>query len=277
MTEPEASWLNLGPGRFRLLRWPGAEDRPVLFLHGLTAVADVWGPTIEALGGERPDCFAFDQRGHGQSHPAGGYGIAAYVNDVVETLDALGLEAADIVGHSMGARVALVMAARRPERVRSVAIADIGTEQWRANWTSTWDALDAMPRRFAGRDEALAFAGSRTRNSPIGTGMFLARLRQDAAGGLTWRADIDALKATVKGHRSRNFWHEWSAIDVPALLVRGETSHELRTSIFERMMATNPKVGVREIPGVGHNIPLIAPDKLASELRSFWSEVSSFA
>jgi 2-(acetamidomethylene)succinate hydrolase len=250
---------------------------PVLFLHGLTAVADVWGPTIEALGPGRPDCYAIDQRGHGQSHVTGGYGIGTYLRDTAETIAALGLESAHIVGHSMGARVALVFAARRPELTRSVAIVDIGPEEWRENWTSTWESVDRMPDRFSGPDEALAFAGSRTQSSPIGTGMFLARLKDDGGGGLTWRADREAIKATVKSQRSRNFWADWRAIAVPALLVRGGTSREVRPQVFERMAASNPKVKVREIPDVSHNIPLIAPDKLASELNSFWSEVSTFA
>ncbi len=226
------------------------------------------------MGANRPDCFAIDQRGHGESHPRGGYGIAAYVQDVVETLDALGLSSAHIVGHSMGARVALVFAARHPERTRSAVMVDIGPEQWRANWTSTWAAVDGMPSRFENEEEALAFAGSRTQNSPIGTGLFLARLRDDGRGGLTWRADREALKASVKSHRSRNFWEEWAAISRPALLVRGGTSHELREATFERMKALNPGINVCEIPGVGHNVPLIAPDKLATELQHFWSEVA---
>ncbi len=276
MTPPPGSerTLALSTGTFRLIHWPGPTDVPVLFLHGLTAVADVWGPAVEAMGDERPDCFAIDQRGHGESHPRGGYGIGAYVGDVVETLDSLGLASAHVVGHSMGARVAIVFAARHPDRTRSAAIIDIGPEQWRANWTSTWAAVDGMPSRFANETEALAFAGSRTQNSPIGTGLFLARLRDDGRGGLTWRADREALKASVKSHRSRNFWAEWSAIERPVLLVRGGTSHELRESTFERMKALNPGVNVRELPGVGHNVPLIAPDKLAAELQRFWTEVT---
>lgn len=273
MTDPIEDFVQLPAGRFRTLTWPGEPERlPVVLLHGLTAVADVWDPTIEALGGDRPDCIALDQRGHGQSHPAGGWSIDDYVADVVDLLDALGLERAHIVGHSMGARVALVFAARYPARTASAAIVDIGPEQWKENWTSAWTAFDEMPDHFRDEADALEFAGRRTRTSPVGTGLFLARLRPAPGGGVTWRADREALKQTVRSQRSRNFWTEWEAITSPLLLVRGGTSHELRPRIAAKMRARNPRAGFVDFDGVGHNIPIIAPERLARDLQRFWAK-----
>ena len=66
MSDATVKWIDLAGGRFRLLEWPG-RGPGVLFLHGLTGVAEVWEPTVERLGQDRPRSFAFDQRGHGHS------------------------------------------------------------------------------------------------------------------------------------------------------------------------------------------------------------------
>jgi pimeloyl-ACP methyl ester carboxylesterase len=104
----------------------------------------------------------------------------------------------------------------------------------------------------------------------VGTGAFLARLRPDNGGGLTWRANREALKATVQSHRSRNYWRDWEGIERPALFVRGGTSHEVRPAVAAEMVRRNPRVEPVELDGVGHNIPLIAPEKLANVLNDFW-------
>ena len=240
-------------------------------LHGLTAVADVWGPTVACLQ-PRPTCRALDQRGHGESHPErGGWTIAAYVRDACEYIAQAGSARPHLVGHSMGARVAMVLAAQHPELIRSVAIVEIGPEQWKANWENSITAFDALPDSFVDEAAALKFAGSRTASSPVGTGMFLARLRPAPGGGLTWRADREALRATVRSHRSRNFWRQWESIGVPALFVRGGTSYEVRLRIAKEMRRRNPEVEWAELEGVSHNVPLIAPERLARTLCQFWA------
>jgi pimeloyl-ACP methyl ester carboxylesterase len=281
VTDPSVIEAAGRAGAFRLLVWPG-DDPPVLFLHGLTGVAEVWGPTVAALGDSCPRAFAMDQRGHGHSpQPAAGYEIGRFVDDVVDMAAALGLPPFHLVGHSMGARVAMAFAARHGSRLRSVAIVDIGPEAWRANWEDTVAAFDRMPASFATLDEAVGGA-ARTRgrdsaDAALDTAHLAsiarARWRQRADGDWEWLASREALKQAVRSHRSRNFWAEWRAIDVPALLVRGGTSNELRQAIADRMRRENPRVRFVQFDGVGHNVPLIAPTMLAQALLAFWRSV----
>jgi pimeloyl-ACP methyl ester carboxylesterase len=265
------STVALPAGSFRYLEWPGVNP-PVVLLHGLSGVADVWYPLVNALGPNRPRLLAFDQRGHGQTHPADReYGIGAFVADTLAFFDQLGLEKPHLVGHSMGARVAMVVAARHPGRIRSVAIVDIGPEAWKANWQESIAAFESMPKEFADEDAALTFASRGRDLSTEARFTFLSRLRRTDAGTLAWRADTAALDATVRAHRSRNFWADWERVQPPAFLIRGGTSKELRPRVYEEMRRRNPHVEVAEIEGVGHNIPLIAPAKLAGLLTEFWA------
>jgi len=253
-------------GTFRVLEWPGGPPAAV-FLHGLTGVAEVWGPTIDALGEPRPRSFAIDQRGHGDSPVAGPYDVASLVRDLLAVLEALGVERPHLVGHSMGGRVALTAAARYPGRFRSVAIVDIGPEAWRANWRSTLQAFERMPTGFASMEQALAAGG----RDEARRRLFLARLRQADGGGHRWHGDPDAWKAMVVNHRSHSYWRDWERLGaIPALLVRGGGSEELRSRVAAEMRRRNAHVDFVELPGVGHNVPLLEPAALAATLKAFW-------
>ena len=280
MTDPETRWLDLPAGRFRALEWPGGE-RSAIFLHGLTGVAEVWRPTISRLGTQRPRCIAIDQRGHGQSaKPADEYDVGAFVGDLLGVLNATGMERPHLVGHSMGARAAMVAAARHPERFRSVAIVDIGPEAWRANWLASVAAFDRMPREFPTLEDALGRAGRARGGESLDAALAsddelrniaAARFEEGPDGRFRWRADIEALKKAVRAHRARNYWTEWRSLSLPALFIRGGASNEVRPAIAERMRGENPRVRFLELDGVGHNIPLIAPGRLAHALAEFWN------
>lgn len=271
---PTERHLQLPAGTFRVLEWPGADraDRARVFLHGLTATADVWKATIAALGPNRPRCVAFDQRGHGHA-PRGDidYRASAFVDDLIALLDALNLDRPHLVGHSMGGRVAMVATARHPDRFRSVAIVDIGPEQWKANADATTAALAGLPSSFANETEAVAF-GSRGRafEEPWRSAFF-ARLDEHDDGSYRWLASPGDLARIVHLHRSRNYWHQWERTTVPTLLVRGERSTELRPRIAAEMQRRNPAAQFVEFPSTPHNIPLAAPVLLAETLASFWA------
>ena len=283
MNGPRTIALDLPAGRFRLLEWQGRQP-PALFLHGLSGVAEVWGPTIAALGADRPQCLALDQRGHGHSpKPPTGYTIGEYVNDAIAVIDRLGLAPVDLVGHSMGARVAMVLAARTPELLRSVSIIDIGPEAWKANYEQTVAGIDNMPASFPSMEDAVAGA-ARSRAAESTDAALRAAQRQSIArarlqtapdGTVTWLASREALKQSVVSQRSRAYWNEWKRIRPPALLIRGGASTELRQHICDRMRVTNPAVRFAEFDGVGHNVPLLAPERLASELTEFWNQLSA--
>ncbi len=262
--------MEVPAGAFRVLDWPGTEPAAV-FLHGLTAVADVWAPTIEALPPSRPRCIAIDQRGHGRS-PQGNidYRIGAFVRDLEQLIDELALGPVHLVGHSMGARVAMVAAARRQLRYLTPTIVDIGPEQWRGNWVSSVEAFSSMPAGFDSEEEAVAFASHSRPLSKAARAIFLARL-EPHKDRLVWRADTEALKTIVTAQRSRNYWAEWDRLDASTLLVRAERSNELRTSVTNTMRQRNPSVAFRQIPAAPHNIPLAAPEALAKLVSAHWA------
>jgi len=105
--------------RLHVHEW--GEGRPVVCLHGVTG----HGRRFERLAAEWPfRTIAPDLRGHGHSgwEPPWTYGT--HVADLIETIDDLGLEQPDWVGHSFGGRLIIELAARHPDRVRRAVLLD---------------------------------------------------------------------------------------------------------------------------------------------------------
>ena len=112
-------------GSLAVLRWPG-EGPVVLAAHGITANALSWSFLAEQLDGAF-SLVAPDLRGRaGSAGLPGPYGMAAHADDLVAVLDALAVEEAVVVGHSMGAFAAAVAALRHPDRVRELVLVDGG-------------------------------------------------------------------------------------------------------------------------------------------------------
>jgi pimeloyl-ACP methyl ester carboxylesterase len=103
----------------------GRPDGPVaVLLHGLGSDADDWSLVGPGLG-RRFRVIALDARGHGQSDWARSYELSDLRDDVLEAMDALGVLAAAVVAHSMGAVVGYLLAATHPDRVRALVLEDM--------------------------------------------------------------------------------------------------------------------------------------------------------
>ena len=97
----------------------------VLLIHGITASHRAWDSVVPELDGMR--IIAPDLRGRGRSRDVvGGAGFAAHADDLAAVLDARDVDRALVVGHSMGAFVAVVLAHRHPDRVSRLLLVDGG-------------------------------------------------------------------------------------------------------------------------------------------------------
>jgi 2-succinyl-6-hydroxy-2,4-cyclohexadiene-1-carboxylate synthase len=221
---------------------------PVLFLHGLLGAAEFWSELAALL--SYPGALgAVTLPGHGlPPSPA--------VQSFEEAVDALPLERGSfVVGYSMGGRLALGLAARRPRDVRGVVavgahagIADAAERERRIEWERKERALlesrgldafvdhwDTLPV-FATQADLLARPLSRAR---------LARQRAMRLGHDVG-AVAQAFTALGSGHMPL-----LPKARVPTLLVAGERDERFAPAAH------------RCIPGVGHNVVLEAPDAFA--------------
>ena len=103
--------------------WGDPRGEPLVCLHGVTGYAGVYQRLAEERWNTRR-VLAFDLRGHGRSGWEPPWTFATHVADLAETAAALGVSAADWVGHSFGGRLVLELAAAHPELVRRAALLD---------------------------------------------------------------------------------------------------------------------------------------------------------
>ena len=110
--------------RIRLIEGTETEKPPLLLLHGIFDRAEGWDPVAAALS-QQFRLIMPDLRGHYQSEwPSDGYELGDYAADAIALLDALGIEKATVLGHSLGALITMEVAGTAPARVRSVILED---------------------------------------------------------------------------------------------------------------------------------------------------------
>jgi lipase len=133
----------------------GEGPSPIVCLHGITAQHRTFNAVARYLGPSR-GLVGVDLRGRGDSDkPESGYGLETHASDVVRVLDHLGLDQAILVGHSMGAFVALETALASPGRVRALVLLDGG---WPRVESSAGEMTEEEKEEAAALEEGLARA-----------------------------------------------------------------------------------------------------------------------
>lgn len=240
--------------------WPGDQARPALALHCMLASGSYWGPIAARLGG-RIDLRGFDMPGHGRS-PAWDpvAGEPDFHSTVTRFAASLIDRPVDLIGHSLGATVALRIAVAAPEAVRSLTLIEP------VLFAAAPDAVQAA------RDAELA-AQLADGNTAQAVRSFMAAWGAQGYDDLTpamqeqMRARIGIVAenaATLTEDRARLLRPGGlEAIDAPVLLISGTQSPAVIHSIAEALAGRLADVGRATVPGAGHMLPITHPDEVA--------------
>jgi pimeloyl-ACP methyl ester carboxylesterase len=113
------------------IEWVGTGE-PIVALHGASSNAMFYVGVAERLAGRRP-LLSLDLRGRGDADkPPPPYGMATHADDVAAAMRSRGIDRAVVVGHSMGASVATVLAQRHPDVCAGVVLYDGGLDVFKA-------------------------------------------------------------------------------------------------------------------------------------------------
>src|SRR5262249_38741616 len=183
------------------------QGEPIVLIHGFSSnVATNWiNPGwVSTLTGAGRRVIAYDNRGHGESeklYDPARYGAKAMAGDARRMLDHLKIERADVMGYSMGARIAAFLVMAHPERVRSVIFAGLGINMVRG-MVGTGPIAKALE---APRIDDVANDTARS---------FRAFAEQT-------QSDLKALAACMRGPRDKITAEELATFAVPPLVVVG--------------------------------------------------------
>jgi len=256
------------PIELRAWEWPG-EAPAALLLHGIGNYARYWDFFADAIAG-RLRLIATDARGHGESgKPTNGYSPQDFVVDAIAVLDALAINRALIVGHSMGGTHAIRIAATHPERVERLVVVDAGPEPMPEGSERARRLSLQRPERFEYADEALAYL---RRTSPgYSEEVYANRMRwlfREDAGDVVWRSSRGALASIMSSASRGDLWEALGKIQCPVLVVRGTRSNVLSADVAQRMITTLAHGRLIEL-AAGHNVALERPTELAQAVLEF--------
>jgi 2-(acetamidomethylene)succinate hydrolase len=235
-------------------------------MHGITANAHVFEPLMAHLE-HRFHLVAVDQRGHGRSHkPASGYGGHDFARDIEDMIG----EKALLIGHSLGARNAIVAATLFPQKLHGIVAIDytpyIEDE--------VFDALDARvgggDKPFASLEAVKSYLRARYPKLPEDAVERRARYGY-AHKGNEWRplAAPAAMKETSTRLRE-DLEKPLTQVSVPALLVRGKESKLVSAAAWEKTKALRPDLPAVEIDDADHYVHEEQPAAVARAVLDFW-------
>lgn len=236
---------------------------PVLFLHGLS---DSWH-SFELVLPCLPEfirAFALTQRGHGDSsRPEAGYRFHDFAADVVAFMDALGLETAVVVGHSLGSTIARRFALDHPGRsLGLVLVASFASFTTNPVAQQLWDEVvsemdDPVDPVFVREFQESTIA------RPVPQS-FLETVVQESL-----KLPARVWRATVSGSLQDDFSEESGRIEAPTLLVWGDRDGMVSRDDQVKQTAAITGSWLVVYSGTGHAVHWEEPDRFASDLVNF--------
>ena len=254
----------------------GNDSSPKLvFLHGVLGKGRNWYSLAKKFS-QTHQCLLFDQRGHGLSmKPTWGYQLEDYALDVKQILTGLGWNHKPLylVGHSLGAQVALLYACQfREKSFQKLILVDMGLTNPHIYVQDILEKIDFVPTPFPTRNKARNFMYKNFQakyKNQILTNFFYTNLSPTPQGGVNWTFSPRAIKETLKSLEVHKNWHGLELLQHPTLLIRGENSNHLGTKDFHRALDLNPHIQGALVPGAGHWIHSEKPEETFHLIKNF--------
>lgn len=224
--------------------------QPLVILHGFLGMSDNWKTLGIQFASNNYQVHLLDLRNHGRSFHSDEFSYEVMAQDVYDYCAANNLKSIDIIGHSMGGKVAMLLASTHPDLVRKLIVADIGPKFYAPHHQDILGGLNAVD-----------FALKPTRNEvdeiltqhiqDFGTRQFLLKsLYWQEPGQLAFRFNLEVFnqkineigKALDKNH----------IVEKPTLFIRGGNSNYILDEDLEAIQHNFPNLILNTIPNAGH-------------------------
>lgn len=255
----------------------GESGSPVVFCHGLFGQGKNWTAIGKALA-EDHRVLLVDLPDHGRSPRSDRFDYLDYADQVAELIAAgLAGDPVALVGHSMGGKVAMLLALRRPELVERLVVVDVAPVAYDHavefdGYITAMKALDLdVLERRSDADDALRDAVP----DPMVRGFLLQSLRRED-DGWHWLLNLDLLG------RDLDLITDWpadritgaAAYDGPVLWVGGQASRYVRPEYAEAMGRWFPRNRRVTVKDAGHWVHAEQPEVFLEVLRRFFRQRS---
>ncbi|PJJ58223.1 pimeloyl-ACP methyl ester carboxylesterase [Mumia flava] len=242
------------------------EGEAVVLVHGGFAAELLAGvEQAEALGGFRR--VLYHRQGHGHSprpEPIGPLTLEDQADDLIGLLDHLGIDAAHLVGHSLGALVALTTAAAHPDRVRSLTLLEPPVPFSHPAGAEWLESMGPVVERYGAGDVGGAMTAFYDATLREGWRERMERVAPDA-----FEDSVDGAPMGFESDMPGMAWTDGlsadqvTAVRCPVLLVVGGSTRPVFADAREVVRGWFPWCEDLEVAGADHMLPVLAPDTIA--------------
>ncbi|MBX3735349.1 MAG: alpha/beta fold hydrolase [Candidatus Didemnitutus sp.] len=230
----------------------GAGHPPMLVLHGLLGSSRNWQTTGRDLAAHF-HVIALDARNHGRSPHADAMSYELMMEDVLAWMDAHALPAATIVGHSMGGKIAMLLACRHAARVQRLVVVDVAPRDysWQGHRAEFMAMNELNLANLQSRQEAEMRFEARVPD--LGMRKFLTtNLVRTDAGEWAWAINLPVLTRELP-QLEKDALTSADRYEGPTQFILGGRSRYVQESDHEAIRGHFPRVQLTTIPESGHN------------------------
>jgi len=284
MTKPRMTKVRGDGIQIQLAVWEGS-GKTILSIHGLTANSRFWDCLASALSPAHK-VIAMDLRGRGLSEkPPAGYSIEHHCRDILALLNDLGLKRIVLMGHSLGAFISLVFAAKHPQKVDRLILVDGGGKLSESQMAKVFEgikpSLDRLGKTFPSFEDYI----SQMRQAPFlqpWNSYMEAYFRyevEEVERGIRSRVPPKAIEEEAANLRKEDSTQFYSRVSCPTLILRAtkgmlaEDDLVLPEDVAERMAREIENVRRVDLEGTNHYTILFQPNRLRDQaILDFLSE-----
>ena len=232
--------------------------RPIIILHGMLGCGRNWASIAKKISAQGWRAITIDLRNHGDSPHSDRMDYNLLAQDIEEVIGSLNIEKPIVLGHSMGGKVAMALALRKPHSVGGLIIVDIAPRQYqKSNEYFIKEMLALNLKAVKNRSHADKLLAEQIQDPVIRS--FLLQNLYAGEDGYLWRLNLRGILENISALMDFPFEKD-NTFGGSALCIAGGNSEYFEETDKELFREFFPNVRIIKIKGAGHWVHSDSPD-----------------
>ncbi|HHP7240588.1 MAG TPA: alpha/beta fold hydrolase [Cyclobacteriaceae bacterium] len=244
----------------------GTSGDLLIILHGIFGSSDNWHSLSKKFGNDFK-VLNFDLRNHGNSPHSDEFNYELMVEDVIETLKELKINKINIIGHSMGGKVAMLLAVSYPQLIDKLIVVDISPRYYPIHHREIINAMKSL-RLNNIETRSQADEQLKTKIPDFGTRQFILKnLQRNNGNGFSWKLNLESIDKNLE-----NIGEPLpgkSIFNGTALFVRGGQSDYIQDNDLELIEKYFPDYNLETVNKSGHWVHAEQPVAFYNRCQDF--------
>lgn len=249
---------------FRTLGEPRPDLPPILVIHGLFGSLENLAGVARPLA-ENRNVYSIDLPNHSRSPHTQTTSLAQMADEVMAWMDAQGLAKVDLVGHSLGGKVAMEIALQHPERVNRMVVMDIAPVKYPPHHNQVFAGLQSLDTQSI-TSRSAADAHMLQYVPELAVRSFLLKNLIKSGDGFAWRFNLPVVARDYPELIAGNSAGEFKG---PVMFLKGGDSDYITEVHREPILARFPNASVKVVEKTGHWLHADKPVIVAKLIKNF--------